>query len=39
MDIDFDPEVTPDAEVQLIFDPKVGDIMKGRGSGNLNISL
>jgi hypothetical protein len=39
IDLNFDLEVTPDAEVQLIFDPKVGDIMKGRGSGNLNISL
>jgi hypothetical protein len=39
MDINFDLEVTPDAEVQIIFDPKVGDVMKGRGSGNLNISL
>jgi len=39
MDINFDLEVTPDAEVQIIFDSKVGDIMKGRGSGNLNITL
>lgn len=39
IDLNFDLDVTPDAEVQLIFDPKVGDIMKGRGSGNLNISL
>jgi hypothetical protein len=39
MDLNFDLEVTPDAEVQLIFDSKVGDVMKGRGSGNLNISL
>ncbi len=39
IDMNFDLEVTPEAEVQLIFDPKVGDIMKGRGSGNLNIRL
>jgi hypothetical protein len=39
MDLNFDLEVTPDAEVQLIFDSKVGDVMKGRGSGNLNINL
>jgi hypothetical protein len=39
IELNFDLEVTPDAEVQLIFDPKVGDIMKGHGSGNLNISL
>jgi hypothetical protein len=39
MDINMDLEVTPDAEIQLIFDSKVGDVMKGRGSGNLNITL
>ena len=39
IDINFDLEVNPDAEVQLIFDSKVGDIMKGRGSGNLNVNL
>jgi hypothetical protein len=39
MDLNFDLEVTPEAEVQLIFDSKVGDVMKGRGSGNLNISM
>jgi hypothetical protein len=38
MEINFDLEVTPDAEVQIIFDSKIGDIMKGRGSGNLNIT-
>lgn len=39
LEIVFDLEVTPDAEVQLLMDPKAGDIMKGSGSGNLNISL
>jgi hypothetical protein len=38
-DLNFDLEVTPDAEAQLVFDSKVGDVMKGHGSGNLNISL
>ena len=37
-DLNFDLEITPDAEVQLIFDSKVGDIMRGHGNGNLNIS-
>lgn len=37
--MDFDLEVTPDAEVQLIFDPKTGDIMKGKGSGDINMQL
>ena len=39
MDLNFDLEVTPDAEIQLIFDSKLGDVMKGTGSGNLNINL
>lgn len=39
LEINFDLEVTPDAEVQIIFDSKVGDIMKGTGRGNLNINL
>jgi hypothetical protein len=38
LDLNFDLEVTPDAEVQIIFDSKVGDVMKGHGSGNLNIN-
>lgn len=37
--MNFDLEVTPDAEVQIIFDPKVGDIIKGSGSGNLNMKI
>lgn len=39
MEMNFDMKVTPDAEVQIIFDAKVGDVMKGRGSGDLNIVL
>jgi hypothetical protein len=39
LNLNVDLEVTPDAEVQLIFDPKVGDIMKGRGNGNLNLQV
>jgi hypothetical protein len=38
-DMTFDLEISPDAEIQLIMDPKVGDIIKGTGSANLNISL
>jgi len=39
LELNIDLEVTPDAEVQIIFDPKVGDIMKGHGSArNLTIS-
>lgn len=37
MNLNFD--VTPDAEVQIIFDSKVGDIIKGRGNGKMNMSI
>jgi hypothetical protein len=39
IELNFDLTVTPDAEVQLVFDSSVGDIMRGRGTGNLNMSL
>ncbi len=31
--------LTPDAEIQMIFDEKTGDILKGRGHGNLKIDV
>lgn len=37
--LDFNLEITPDAEVQIIFDPSVGDILRGRGGGNLNMAI
>lgn len=37
--LNFDLEVTPDAEVQLIFDQKVGDIIRSRGNGNINLEI
>lgn len=37
--LNFDLEVTPEAEVRLIMDEKSGDVIRGRGSGKLNISL
>lgn len=37
--LDMDIEVTSDAEIQLIFDPAVGDIIKGRGDGDISMSL
>ena len=39
IDLNIDLIVTPDAVVQLIFDPKVGDKMTGSGSGELTITL
>jgi len=35
----FDLEVTPDAEVQIIFDPQVGDILTGNGRGSITLEI
>ncbi len=37
--LNFDFEVTPDAEVQIIFDSQIGDIIRGRGYGNLSLEI
>ena len=37
--LDFDMEITPDAYVELIFDPRTSDIIKGTGDGNLKLLL
>lgn len=39
MQLNFDLDVTPDAEVQLIFDSKIGDIIRGRGNGNIKMNI
>jgi hypothetical protein len=39
INMDFELDVTPDAEVQLIFDSKIGDIIKGRGAGNIQLEI
>lgn len=37
--LNFDIDVTTDAYVELIFDIRTGDIIRGRGNGTLNLSL
>ncbi|MEK6615769.1 MAG: translocation/assembly module TamB domain-containing protein [Bacteroidota bacterium] len=37
--MDFKLEATPDAQVQLIFDEKVGDIIKASGKGNIEMKV
>lgn len=37
--LNFDLEITPDAESQLIFDSKIGDIIKARGEGNVKLEI
>jgi hypothetical protein len=40
MDLNMNLGITPDAEIQIIFDAKLGDVMKGHGSSeNLNVNL
>jgi hypothetical protein len=38
-ELNFVLEVTPDAEALLIFDPQVGDVIKGRGRANLRMEI
>ncbi|MBN2669630.1 MAG: translocation/assembly module TamB [Bacteroidales bacterium] len=37
--LNFELTVTPDAEVMLIFDDQLGDIVKANGSGNLDLNI
>ncbi|MDT8402639.1 MAG: translocation/assembly module TamB domain-containing protein, partial [Bacteroidales bacterium] len=37
--LNFELEVTPEAEVQLVFDSRMGDVMKARGTGTLHMTL
>ncbi|MCQ2960159.1 MAG: translocation/assembly module TamB domain-containing protein [Bacteroidales bacterium] len=32
-------DITPDAQAQIIFDPRVGDVIKARGNGNLQVKM
>jgi len=37
--LDFDLEITPDAYMEIIFDLKAGDIIRGRGNGHINMLI
>ena len=37
LNLDFDLEITPEAYCEIIFDIKSGDIIRGRGQGDLNL--
>ena len=39
LNLEMNLSITDDAEVQLIFDEAAGDIVKGRGEGNLRIVI
>jgi len=38
-ELNFNLEVTPEAEALLLFDPKVGDMIRGNGKGNLRLEV
>lgn len=37
--MNFDLQVTPEAEVQLIFDSRLGDVIRARGQGQINLNM
>lgn len=37
--MDFDLTVTPEAKMQIVFDQKIGDEIKGTGRGNINLTF
>jgi hypothetical protein len=39
LNLEMNLTVTEDAEVQLIFDEKTGDIIKGRGEGDITLAI
>lgn len=39
LDIEMTMTITPDADLSLIFDEEKGDIIKGRGRGNMKINI
>ena len=39
MELSFNLEVTPDAQVEIVFDEQVGDVMKGTGNGVLKMDI
>ena len=39
IELDFDLDVTEDAEIEIIFDKSTGHSLKGRGAGNLLVEI
>ncbi len=39
LNLEMNLSVTEDAEIQLIFDEKAGDIIKGRGEGDITLTI
>lgn len=39
LNVTIDLELTPDADMKMIFDEQTGDIIQGRGSGNIRMTV
>lgn len=39
INLDMELDITSDALVRIIFDPRAGDVLKGRGSGNIKMAI
>ena len=39
LDLEFNLEITPDAEVEIVVDRKAGSSIQGRGFGNLLMQI
>ncbi len=39
IDLNFDMDITPDAQVRLVFDDKIGDVMRSTGSGHITLNV
>jgi TamB, inner membrane protein subunit of TAM complex len=37
--LNFELEITPDVEAQLIFDSKIGDVIRGKGNGDIKMEI
>ena len=37
--LNCDLEITPETEIQIIFDSKIGDVLKAKGGGNLKLEI
>lgn len=39
LSMNFDLEITPEATAEIVFDEKVGDVIKGQGYGNIRMEI
>ncbi len=39
LEMNMDLDITPDAKIQIIFNPLTGDVLKGTGNGNIQLKI